>query len=834
MTRSRSNGGRRGWSRAGRALIGGAVAMAGNLTTKRRMGAGRIAAVGGVVVSLVATALVFGPTNPAKATPCTDVWTGTGTSGDPFLITSRADLVAINTCLQGGNSGIGQFFRQWGDISLGTWTPIGDGGYEFKGTYDGDCYSLSSMTVTGSNNQGFFAATNGATIKNLKFVNPTVTATGDSTGVVVGGDARTTTLDTIIVTGGSVTQNVSGSYLGGIVGSSRNTTTYTKVAYSGTVTGNDPGGLVGSNAGAISVSSFTGTLSGRSGAVGLGDRAPSVTDSYSQAAITVTGALSFSASAAGLVDVMTLGKSVTNSYAAGTVSGSGASTGGTISGTAGGTSATLRLRNSDRPWATMVGLPITATNGTGALGTGTTAGTRTTGIDGSGNYTDYPLTAASGLSDGTVTNITFSGIQAGFAGDASGVTATASFFDSTLAPTPASGVLSGDGTTFNTTSFSGVTPKSTADMKTASTFTGATWSTAIWNMTDGSYPTHKWVSAFASGCSSGNPAPPSGGGGGGGGSSSGGGSSTPVVEPTPTATPTPTPSATAAVAAVVSLDPIPNQVNANIPAGGVPQGGSVFLVNGVPATVTVAPNAQRAATALDVSGPDFTMKLSGTGDDADPLGLTPRNALILQSKKKSSRSGRLAKCVLRTPLAVSSGTGFKAGSPVRMYILPSTYIGELMADASGNYSGSLPVPVGVLAGDQTLQANGFSPSGAVRSLSLGIEVKRGREVTTKAEKGSVFFEPLSTVISPQGEATLNGLVRKAKKQGVRTVVLGFVQETTTTSNDGSLSTQRARAVASYLRDRGLKGAYSVRGDGVGGPGDAARRVNVNVTYQSGC
>ena len=75
---------------------------------------------------------------------------------------------------------------------------------------------------------------------------------------------------------------------------------------------------------------------------------------------------------------------------------------------------------------------------------------------------------------------------------------------------------------------------------------------------------------------------------------------------------------------------------------------------------------------------------------------------------------------------------------------------------------------------------------------------------------------------------------KAKKQGVRTVVLGFVQETATTSNDDSLSTQRARAVASYLRDRGLKGAYVIRGDGVAGPGDAARRVNVNVTYQSGC
>ena len=140
----------------------------------------------------------------------------------------------------------------------------------------------------------------------------------------------------------------------------------------------------------------------------------------------------------------------------------------------------------------------------------------------------------------------------------------------------------------------------------------------------------------------------------------------------------------------------------------------------------------------------------------------------------------------------------------------------------------------MLAGDQTLQANGFSPSGVVRSLSLGITVIPARVVTTKTEKGNVLFEPLSTVISPQGQATLNALVRKARKQGVRTVVVGFVQETATTSNDDSLSTQRARNVASYLRDRGLKGAYAIRGDGVAGTGDKARRVNVSVTYQSGC
>ena len=92
--------------------------------------------------------------------------------------------------------------------------------------------------------------------------------------------------------------------------------------------------------------------------------------------------------------------------------------------------------------------------------------------------------------------------------------------------------------------------------------------------------------------------------------------------------------------------------------------------------------------------------------------------------------------------------------------------------------------MGVKPGEQTLQVNGFTSAGAVRSLSLGITVVPARVVTT--------------------------------------------------SNDDSLSTQRARNVASYLRDRGLKGAYVVRGNGVAGSGDAARRVNVKVTYQSGC
>jgi outer membrane protein OmpA-like peptidoglycan-associated protein len=75
---------------------------------------------------------------------------------------------------------------------------------------------------------------------------------------------------------------------------------------------------------------------------------------------------------------------------------------------------------------------------------------------------------------------------------------------------------------------------------------------------------------------------------------------------------------------------------------------------------------------------------------------------------------------------------------------------------------------------------------------------------------------------------------QVKKRGIRTVVHGFVQQAGTSANDQSLSTQRARNAAAYLRSRGLSGSYVVRGDGVAGPGDTDRRVNVTVRYNAGC
>ena len=186
------------------------------------------------------------------------------------------------------------------------------------------------------------------------------------------------------------------------------------------------------------------------------------------------------------------------------------------------------------------------------------------------------------------------------------------------------------------------------------------------------------------------------------------------------------------------------------------------------------------------------------------------------------------------PAAVSSGTGFKANSVVKFYILPGTYLGELPTDASGNYEGRVPVAVGLPVGVHTLQANGYAPDGSVRSLSLGVLVKQsGRPVRTVKADATVRFAAGSAVLTTQGKAALRALVKQTGRDAVTVASVGFVQKSGTSGNDQALSTARAKAVGSYLRSLGLKGSYTLRGDGAGGSKAKDRRVVVTVTYPKG-
>ena len=297
----------------------------------------------------------------------------------------------------------------------------------------------------------------------------------------------------------------------------------------------------------------------------------------------------------------------------------------------------------------------------------------------------------------------------------------------------------------------------------------------------------------------------------GGGSSQGGG--TPEPSATASATPTPTPTATASSA--TALGPVTNASNSGFPASGVAPGTGVLIVDGEKVPVTVQPDA-RDEKQLEVTGPGFTMSLAGLNAQGKPLGLTSDGALILEPDRT----------------AAVAGTGFQPNTLVYLYLFSEPrFIGTVETDANGTFNGRVPLPADIADGRHTLQSNGFTPDGAVRSLSLGVVLATPVAAMPKRATAKVYFGALSSVLTDEGKASLTSLVKKTGKKAVRTVSIGFVQGTTITANDEALSTHRAKNVAAYLKTLGLKGRFVVRGDGIAKEsGLTARRVDISVAY----
>lgn len=175
----------------------------------------------------------------------------------------------------------------------------------------------------------------------------------------------------------------------------------------------------------------------------------------------------------------------------------------------------------------------------------------------------------------------------------------------------------------------------------------------------------------------------------------------------------------------------------------------------------------------------------------------------------------------------------KSHAPVKLYLLTVGYLGDVTTDDTGAFAGNVPIPPGIAPGVYTLQANGFAPDFSVRSLNIGVLVKR-TSVRTATARGSVYFDVLSPELSAGAKTELGKIATKATSGTgtVRSVVVGYVQPTLGVSNDQTLSGARARAVAAYLRSLGVRGVYVVRGDGKAKEtGATARRVNVAVTYR---
>ena len=111
-------------------------------------------------------------------------FTGSGTEEDPYHIYSKNDLKMLADGMVAGFNTKGKYFKQMADIETITFT-IGTGAkYYFRGTYDGNGYSVD-VNYYNNYNQGFFESVgNGAVIKNLTITGKVETRYWQAGGIV--------------------------------------------------------------------------------------------------------------------------------------------------------------------------------------------------------------------------------------------------------------------------------------------------------------------------------------------------------------------------------------------------------------------------------------------------------------------------------------------------------------------------------------------------------------------------------------------------------------------------------------------------------------------------
>ena len=212
---------------------------------------------------------------------------GSGTESDPYQVTDwneldevRNDLGAyywLMNDLNSSTAGYDQVASSTANSGNG-FNPIGDSSNYFTGSFEGNGYTISNLTIdrSGEHYVGLFGSSNGGTIMNTSLED--VDVTGSSyTGGLVGSNMGT-------VRKSYVTGDVSGNdYVGSLVGQNYFGTVDRSYA-TASVDGTDyVGGLVGQNynGGEVNHSYATGPVTGSSYVGGLiGGNSETVDNSY--------------------------------------------------------------------------------------------------------------------------------------------------------------------------------------------------------------------------------------------------------------------------------------------------------------------------------------------------------------------------------------------------------------------------------------------------------------------------------------------------------------------------------------------------------------------------
>ncbi len=205
------------------------------------------------------------------------------------------------------------------------------------------------------------------------------------------------------------------------------------------------------------------------------------------------------------------------------------------------------------------------------------------------------------------------------------------------------------------------------------------------------------------------------------------------------------------------------------------------------------------------------MRLYGTSPEGSSLGFTSSGALVIEQ----DRQVRI------------EGSGFQPNSVVSVYMFSTPVsLGTVNTDSFGNFSGAVPVPPTVAPGAHTVQVNGYSTSGQVRSLSMAAELRSD----SRNASASVTFKGSTSKLTNKAKQRLNSLVARTKATAVTTLVVGSVGPGK--RNATPLARARLAAVISYLQSRGLAGDFVTKpyGGKVLKKGVSAKRTTVTVTF----
>ncbi len=189
-----------------------------------------------------------------------------GTSESPYIISSVKDWKKASITMDPSEAHYYILTKDL-DFTDQVFYPLGTTTNPFNGVFIGNNHTISNVTISGANHVGIFGnSTSASSVRDVRFNNITITATGDYAGIVANTSG---VINGIIARNISVTGN---NYVGTITGALSSPGAIKNIDATGSVSGyQNVGGLVGQigNSGSsVTDFVFTGTVSGNGYASG--------------------------------------------------------------------------------------------------------------------------------------------------------------------------------------------------------------------------------------------------------------------------------------------------------------------------------------------------------------------------------------------------------------------------------------------------------------------------------------------------------------------------------------------------------------------------------------